>query len=169
MAIMADTLVIVCCHSIFHGTDPNDESHWALQPFQRSTISKPGEHTTFLKHIRMALNFQGTSDKTVVFSGGHTNPDYPDLSEAQSYLNAAVAADGSESVNSVILEDQATDTYQNILFSILKYHAVKGCYPGSIVVVTHDFKSQRVHLHQQAIRWSKSFRVYALNPPFSRK
>jgi DUF218 domain len=163
---MNDVLVIVCCHSIFHGTSPSDESHWALQPFQRSTTSKPGEHITFLEHIRMALNFQAAGDKAVVFSGGHTNPDYPDLSEARSYLNAAAAMDGSESV---ILEEQATDTYQNLLFSILKYHVVEGRYPGSIVVVTHDFKSQRVHLHRHAIRWSKPFRVYTLDPPFSRK
>jgi hypothetical protein len=167
---MADVLVIVCCHSIFHGTDPSNESHWALQPFQRSTTSKPGEHTTFLEHIRMALNFQEASDRAVVFSGGHTNLDYPDLSEARSYWNAAAAVmDGPETLKGVVLEEQATDTYQNLLFSILKYHAVKARYPGSIVVVTHDFKSQRVNLHRQAIRWNNPFRVYALDPPFSRK
>jgi hypothetical protein len=167
-----NTLVVVCCHAIFHGSDPNNESHWALQSFQRSVGSKPGEHLTFLEHIDIALAFQsrsGSDAATVVFSGGHTNPDHPSLSEAQSYLNAAKASQTHREVSNIILEELATDKFQNILFSILKYRAVKGFYPDSIAVVTHKFKTERAELHRKALRWHRPFTILGQDPPFSRK
>jgi hypothetical protein len=170
---MAHILVVVCCHAIFHGSDPTEESHWALQPFQRSSESKPGEHLTFLQHIDMAMALQsgkGRDRPTLAFSGGATNLNHPNLSEGQGYFNAAVASQKyGETVNSVILEELATDTYQNLMFSILKYRAVKGSYPHSIIVITHNFKSQRVDLHRKALRWTRPFTILGYNPPFSSK
>ena len=43
----------------------------------------------------------------------------------------------------VLIEDFATDSFQNLLFSILKYARVAGTWPDHITVVTHEFKRKR--------------------------
>jgi hypothetical protein len=165
------SLVILCCHAIFHGSDPLNEAHWALAPFQKSTGAKPGEHIIFLEHMHAALSHQIASSSTVVFSGGPTKPDYPSLSEAQSYLNAARAC-GRYSVptlDAVLIEKRATDLYQNLLFSLLEFSRVHGAWPDDIVVVSHDFKRERLQLHRRAIRWIRPFTVEGIDPPFEGK
>jgi hypothetical protein len=109
--LLPDTLIIVCCHAIYHGGpagDATDARNWLLQPFQRGSGTKESEHLTFLRHIERALRFlrrpsaahvQGQGEgggrgprtlPLVVFSGGHTNrAAAPGLSEARGYLDAA--------------------------------------------------------------------------------
>jgi len=41
------------------------------------------------------------------------------------------------------VEEDATDSYQNLLFSIVKFKHITGRYPAKIVVVTHAFKQER--------------------------
>jgi len=165
-------LVIVCCHAVYHGDvcgNPRDEATWALQSFQRSHGLKQGEHHTFLKHIEAAFAVsRHDNTPAIVFSGGRTNPDYPHLSEARSYFDAARAL----SINNgreVLLEEFATDSYQNLLFSILVYRSKFGQYPSNISIVTHEFKTLRFRdLHAKAIRWpDERFDVMGINPPFS--
>jgi hypothetical protein len=186
---MSDTeplLTIVCCHSVFHGTDPFEEDNWSLAPFQRASGSKPAENLTFLAHIKQALvtvlhsNFKSTSfigpRSVVVFSGGYTNAQVPQYSEAAGYLQAArhmiehddeFAQLRSLPVESwAALEEHATDSYQNILFSILRYEEVCGTYPHRIVVVTHAFKADRMKMHAEAISWQREFDIQGIDPPF---
>lgn len=164
------SLAIVCCHAIYEGSDPTDEKSWRLQSFQRSCGSRPGEHLTFLQHIEAAVQLRKSGSVTVVFSGGRTNPDVADLSEAQSYFNALehVKKDASDGI---LLEECATDSYQNLLFSILLFRQSYGYYPSNIIVITHAFKEHRfLHLHAKAIRWPLDrIRVLGINPPFTRK
>jgi len=174
-------LVIVCCHAIFLGTvidDPLLESLWDLKSFQRSNGPKYTEHVFFIEHINAALDLlrkSGDSDALVVFSGGKTSLDHPDISEAQGYLNAAKylvteeskpGVGDSKMLSNIAVEEYATDTYQNILFSICKFYEVKKCYPASITVVTHAFKTERIRLHMDAIRWTRPFCVQGINPNF---
>lgn len=106
----------------------------------------------------------------MVFSGGRTNPEVADLSEAQSYFNALehVKKDASDGI---LLEECATDSYQNLLFSILLFRQRYSYYPSDIIVITHAFKEHRfLHLHAKAIRWPfDRIRVLGINPPFTRK
>jgi hypothetical protein len=170
-------LVLVCCHAIYHGgvTDkshPSNEANWALKSFQRSTPHKPGEHETFIQHILAAIHIKAKEPQRsiLVFSGGPTDPSYSTLSESQSYLNALQALD-LQNGSDIILEQAATDSFQNVLFSILAFRRERGRYPDSITIITHAFKERRfLDLHAKALRWpADRIRVHGINPPFSRK
>jgi DUF218 domain len=176
MTALSSCLIIVCGHAVFHGTDPRLEEHWALQSFQRASASKPSEHLTFLRHIEESIAIVNNSKEghnLIVFSGAATNTSHPAVSEAEGYLKAAewlVSQRFSQSSAPLqphfAIEEHATDTFQNVLFSILKFYDLKQTYPTEIVVVTHAFKSQRIALHLDAIVWTKSFRVHGIDPQF---
>ncbi|KAK5719043.1 hypothetical protein LTR17_015376 [Elasticomyces elasticus] len=144
-------LVVVCCHATYTGSssdDIKDEANWILQPFQRrdAEARKPSEVNTFVKHI---------------------------LSEAQGYFQVYQSLIQSGQLREVAhpctLDDYATDSYQNLLFSILRYRQHMGRYPEYVTVVTHAFKERRfLELHAKAIKWPSSrIRVQGLNPPFT--
>jgi hypothetical protein len=164
------SLAIVCCHAIYEGSDPASEKNWRLQSFQRSAGMKPGEHLTFLHHIHTAVHlWEAQAVDAVMFSGGRTNPK-SDASEARSYLNA-LNYKQEHTIDAPILEEHATDSYQNLLFSILAFKKHCGYYPTEIILITHAFKEQRfLELHAKSIRWpSDRIRVLGINPPFTRK
>ncbi|KAK7509617.1 uncharacterized protein IWZ02DRAFT_154090 [Phyllosticta citriasiana] len=188
MASTADDvadLVIVACHAIFLGNPGSSEcdvyspQQWHLQSFQKPTGCLPGEHETFLLHIQAGLNalvYGSVSRSSVlVFSGAATAQDVTGLSEAQSYFDAAVALTQqfgrghpfTECLKSrTLVEDAATDSYQNLLFSILKFRRHFGRYPRSVRVITHAFKTERfLDLHANAIRWpSDRIHVQGIDP-----
>ncbi|KAF2774050.1 hypothetical protein EJ03DRAFT_74944 [Teratosphaeria nubilosa] len=172
-------LVIVCCHATYVGApgEEYDEDAWLLQSFQRSDVSvaKPGEHVTFIFHIAAAAQLCRDQEALLVLSGGHTSS--PTLSrgrtEAGSYdlVAQALVETGSmiKPAKRPVTEEWATDSYQNLLFSILKFHRMVGRYPSRVTVVTHAFKERRfLELHAKAIKWPCSrLRVLGLNPPFT--
>ncbi|TKA78883.1 hypothetical protein B0A49_01648 [Cryomyces minteri] len=168
-------LVILCCHAIYARgpnssvlNNPHDESQWHLQPFQR------GEHETFMQHIAASFAYITTStahERTVlVISGGATRRgEGVGISEARSYLHAYCDGQtqtrvGAAGVNvdvetllsegQVLLEEYATDSLQNLLFSIVRFRRAVGTWPRMITVVTHAFKAERfLDLHAPAIHW----------------
>jgi len=170
-------LIVVCSHAICEdASNAHDESNWSLQPFQRSdpVTQKPSEHETFILHIAAAAMTHHYRPKALVmFSGGKTNKDSP-KSEAESYRDVFRRLQTSLSgqylsEGSVALEEYATDSYQNLLFSILRFRKLVGCYPKTVTVITHAFKEHRfLELHGPAIKWpSGRLRVQGINPPFS--
>ncbi|KAF2647691.1 hypothetical protein K491DRAFT_723209 [Lophiostoma macrostomum CBS 122681] len=192
----AETLVIVCCHAIFHPdassptfplSSPFDESNWHLASFQRSDpeTGKPGEHETFLGHISAGMDTLTSGAETggnlLVFSGGATKAALTPLSEARSYYNAALAlaiysgqhggGDAAELFDQgrILLEERATDSFQNLLFSIVLFRQITGHYPKDIRIITHAFKSKRfLDLHGPAISWpSDKIRVQGIDPIMS--
>lgn len=178
--------------------NPHDEGNWHLAPFQKSdpATGKPGEHETFLAHIQASLDIMTTGtnatwredvpwnqDSTLlVFSGGATKEKLTPLSEARSYYHAVLAQELGQghigggrahelhSKGRILLEEDATDSLQNLLFSILLFRRTVGRYPENIRVVTHAFKSKRfLELHAPAIRWPKDrIQVQGLDPVMSR-
>jgi hypothetical protein len=55
----------------------------------------------------------------------------------------------------IIAETHATDSYQNLLFSLLRFRLHTGHYPRRITVVTHEFKRRRfLECHFPAIGFS---------------
>ncbi|KAK5149057.1 hypothetical protein LTR04_000141 [Oleoguttula sp. CCFEE 6159] len=157
-------LIILCCHAIYARgpnssvlNNPYDESQWHLQPFQR------GEHETFMQHIAASFAYITTStahERTMlVISGGATKQgEGVVISEARSYLHAYcdgqtqtrvgavgvnVDAETLLSEGQVLLEEYATDSFQNLLFSILRFRRAVGTWPRMITVVTHAFKAER--------------------------
>lgn len=181
----------------FPTCNPHDEGNWYLAPFQKSDLAtgKPGEHETFLAHIQASLDIMTTGpnatwkedvpwnqDSTIlVFSGGATKRDLTPLTEARSYYHAALAQELSQghmgggrahqlySKGRILLEEYATDSLQNLLFSILLFRQKIGWYPKNVRVITHAFKSKRfLELHAPAIHWPKDrIQVQGLDPVMS--
>ncbi|KAF2116430.1 hypothetical protein BDV96DRAFT_480914, partial [Lophiotrema nucula] len=170
---------------------PLNESNWHLAPFQKSEpkTGKPGEHETFLTHINAGLatlmratdTLTWSSDTVVVFSGGATKQALTPLSEARSYYHAALADALSKGQRGggyarklfdkgrILLEENATDSFQNLLFSILLFRQTTGRYPKLLRIITHAFKSKRfLDLHAPAIGWpSDRVRVEGIDPVMS--
>lgn len=97
----------------------------------------------------------------LIFSGGVTRPNSPSQSEAQSYLRLAL--DSGLLMNRTHIafaEDYALDSFQNLLFSVARFHeVVNGPYrwPEKITVVGFEMKRRRFEeLHRKAIRWPTS-------------
>ena len=180
----APELVILCCHSIYldhaPAKDPNLESSWHLSPFQRSNESKPNEHETFLLHILSSL-FMLTQHRNswMTITGGFTNRNTINQSEARSYFNACERLYQSrnpcfgevweEVKPRTLLEESATDSFQNLLFSVILFRKQVGRYPSRITLISHAFKSRRfLELHAPAICWPKQcIAIQGVNPPFS--
>ncbi|KAK4627080.1 hypothetical protein CLAFUW4_04404 [Fulvia fulva] len=169
-------LVLVCCHATYMADGFNTaEDQWILQPFQRSDPlrNKPGEHETFIQHIiSAALAVHNDPRALLMFSGGRTTQ--APRSEAESYAtilrhivdNNAVLFPAGVRFG---LEQLATDSYQNLLFSVIRFRQLTGDYPTNITVVTHAFKERRfLELHAPAIKWPHHrIRVQGVNPPFT--
>ncbi|KAF2243903.1 hypothetical protein BU26DRAFT_534126 [Trematosphaeria pertusa] len=172
---------------------PYDENNWHLAPFQKSNkeTGKPGEHETFIAHIVAgidALKSAPGTDKSLlpnsllVLSGGPTKKSLTPLSEARSYYHAALAHELAEGhygggrarmlfdKGRILLEEHATDSFQNLLFSILLFRRTTGVYPKHIRIVTHAFKAKRfLDLHAPAIKWpADRVQAQGIDPIMSR-
>ena len=172
-AIKACTeLVIVCCHAVYtsNGIDTS-ESQWKLKPFQKSSTNppRPSEHHTMILHILAgATTIEADPRAMLVFSGGRTT-DEP-ISEAAGYekifLQMGIFPYARQRY---AIEENSTDSYQNLLFSILRFQIRTGRYPERITVITYAFKAQRfLDCHAPAIKWPSSrIRVQGIDPPFT--
>jgi hypothetical protein len=117
----------------------------------------------------------------LIFSGGATKRSLTPMSEARSYYHAALAEELAEghrgggrthslfSKGRILLEEHATDSFQNLLFSILLFRKTTGSYPRTIRIVTHAFKGPRfLELHAPAIRWPRNrVQVQGIDPIMS--
>ncbi|KAG6812541.1 hypothetical protein H0H92_002310 [Tricholoma furcatifolium] len=134
-------LIVVPGHAIWKGTNPElrlREDQWVLEPYQMGG----GRVSAFFAHI---------------FRGGQTRA-ASTATEAESYMRLALAADvfhtGSAPFLRATTEDHALDSYQNLLFSIARFHEYSGRYPTKITVVGYEFKRARfTELHRAALRW----------------
>ena len=59
------------------------------------------------------------------------------------------------------------DSYQNLLFSILRFHVMTKRYPSHITLTSHEFKKRRfLELHAPAIQWpNNSISFRGIDPP----
>ncbi|KAI8923525.1 hypothetical protein BC831DRAFT_403657 [Entophlyctis helioformis] len=163
-------LVLVPGHAVFVGSDfthSMDESAWFLEPFQR------GQAATFVQHIGCAINQTLLDqDAQLVFSGGQTRSKAVQLSEAQSYWLVAHAMGWMRGIEDrVTTEEFATDSFDNLLFSICRFKEATGSYPAKVTVVGFEFKRARFEsLHRQAIGYPASrFAYIGIDPPADRE
>ncbi|KAF9467337.1 hypothetical protein BDZ94DRAFT_1249113 [Collybia nuda] len=161
-------LIIVPGHAIWKGTDPQlrlREDQWILEPYQRGG----GRVATFFAHILRAAQLAiEDKDALLVFSGGQTRS-VSTTTEAESYMRLALSADVFHTPASFIrstTENHALDSFQNLLFSIARFHEYTGNYPTKITVVGYEFKRARfVDLHRAALRWPKErFNYIGVDP-----
>ncbi|KAL4784762.1 hypothetical protein BJX76DRAFT_356748 [Aspergillus varians] len=167
---MSTHLIIVCCHAIYLSgpTKGLDEKEWLIEPFQR------GETPTFTEHVKAGIRLLAEDPAALlVFSGGATKRPATELTEGESYLNLAKdnAFFGYASIidlTRMTAEMYATDSYQNVLFSILHFRLCTGIYPRRVTVVTHEFKRKRFeecHFPAVGMAGPGRGRVVGINPP----
>ncbi|KAI0930547.1 hypothetical protein AcV5_007232 [Taiwanofungus camphoratus] len=161
-----DHLIIVPGHAIWKGTDATrrlSDEEWILEPYQRGG----GRVAAFYHHILSGVDLAREDENALlVFSGGQTRRTST-TTEAESYMRLALAA-GVLPVHSpsarepspalrATTENYALDSYQNLLFSIARFHEYTGRYPEQITVVGYEMKRRRfIDLHRAALRWPKT-------------
>ena len=123
-------------------------------------------------------------------NSGATKAALTNLSEAQSYLNLALARGLLDSTDTLrnssvtpslrertFLDTYATESYQNILFPLLQFtgyldglsvHACQPRTPKWLIVISHDFKRRRfMELHLPAIKFPAARTAYVgIDPLF---
>ncbi|KAK5789995.1 hypothetical protein VI817_007282 [Penicillium citrinum] len=111
------------------------------EPFQK------GETPTFISHAKAGIQALVKDPKgLLIFSGGPTKKPRTKVSEGGSYHNLCKDNDFFGypiDTSKVITEIHATDSYQNILFSLIEFRLHVGVWPRRITVVTHEFKRRR--------------------------
>ncbi|KAM5533031.1 hypothetical protein V8D89_013299 [Ganoderma adspersum] len=163
-----DHLIMVPGHAIWTGRSVDermDEGAWVLESYQRGG----GRIAAFFRHIAGGAQMAGEDDHSLlVFSGGQTRPSST-TTEAESYMRLAAVSNllpttpgtlhNSQQSKSPLLlrattEDYALDSYQNLLFSIARFHEYTGRWPSKITVVGYEMKRRRfTDLHRAALRW----------------
>ncbi|CAL1708221.1 unnamed protein product [Somion occarium] len=153
-------LVVVPGHGIWKGSGPEDildEDKWILESHQRGG----GRIPAFVKHVETGVKTTLADEHALlVFSGGQTRPSST-TTEAESYLRVArisgLLPNDTLPFLRATTEDHALDSFQNLLFSIARFHEYTGHYPTKITVVGYEMKRRRfTELHRAALRWPQS-------------
>mmetsp|Transcript_1624 Transcript_1624/g.2421 ORF Transcript_1624/g.2421 Transcript_1624/m.2421 type:complete len:345 (-) Transcript_1624:40-1074(-) len=188
LASQATHLIIVAGHSVLISGDvenaAHDDSVWWLYDYQRNR----GLPQAIVSHIQAGIKLALEDEKSLlVFSGGETRSQTGPETEGGSYFRVAdalhlwhgrdVFSDGeTAAINEAstvrartTTEEYATDSFENLLFSICRFREVTGAYPTKISVVSFTFKKQRFEtLHAGALQWSVNrFHYVGVDPPAS--
>ncbi len=189
----ATHLIIVAGHSVLISGNVHhaafDDSVWYLYDYQKNKGLPRAIVLHIQAGIRLALD---DPNSLLVFSGGETRARTGPETEGGSYFRVADAldlwdgrdvflandknpdADASDSVvaNSTVRartvsEEYATDSFENMMFSICRFHEVTGRYPNKISLVSFTFKRRRFEtLHADALRWPLDrFHYVGIDPP----
>jgi hypothetical protein len=167
IADTASKLIIVPGHAVYegnHSADAYDATKWVGT---YSGYVYGDEVMNYVRHIQRGINLADRDSRSVLLmSGGKTREDSK-RSEAESYFDLAEQLSwfGAQSVaDRVRLEEFATDSFENLLFSIQLFQMLhpKLRFPQKVTVVGLRFKSLRYHLHADAIIKN----TYRSIPPF---
>ncbi|KAL7415483.1 hypothetical protein BDY24DRAFT_431908 [Mrakia frigida] len=150
-------LIVVAGHGIWTGHDASlreKDDQWLLEPYQRGGQTVDA----IFKHIQSGSDLVLSDPAALlVFSGGQTRP-LADQTEAQSYHHLATASSLlPPSFPRATTEDFALDSFQNLLFSIARFHEITSSYPSRITVVGFGVKEARFkELHRAALRFPEA-------------
>jgi hypothetical protein len=181
-------LIIVAGHSVLISGDvenaARDDSVWWLYDYQRNR----GLPQAIVSHIQAGIRLALEDEKSLlVFSGGETRSQTGPETEGGSYFrvadalhlwdgrdifdnNEGAAGNNASTVRArTATEEYATDSFENLLFSICRFREVTGAYPTTISMISFSFKRQRFEtLHTSALQWPASnFHYVGVDPPAS--
>jgi len=155
-------LIIVPGHTIYNLRCPltsnniHSEECYYMEPYQK------GQLKAILKHIETGIELTKTNKSSLLlFSGGQTKLRAGPISEGQSYsfIGEVLASMSKqeELVGRISTEEFATDSYENLLFSIARFKEMTGIFPLHITVIGFTFKEKRfTELHRKAIGYPKA-------------
>jgi hypothetical protein len=159
------SVVIVAGHAICTvPSEPRNESHWILLPFQRNEVD------CYIGHIEAGVRAAAREDALLVFAGGYSRKEAGPRSEAQSYYWIAdhLGWFGFPEVRDrAMTEEFSRDSFENLLYSICRTREFTGHYPGRVSMVSWEFKRNRFDLHRHSIRWPQDRYTFLgpNNPP----
>ena len=169
------------------------DSVWWLYDYQRNR----GLPQAIVLHIQAGIKIALEDENSLLmFSGGETRSQTGPETEGGSYFRVADALDlwdgrdiflddgdhvndnlesagtasGQSTVRArTITEEYATDSFENLLFSICRFYEITGTYPSKISLVSFSFKRQRFEtLHASALQWPLNhFNYVGVDPPSS--
>ncbi|KAF7952083.1 uncharacterized protein EAE97_001580 [Botrytis byssoidea] len=144
-------LILLTCHAIYVSGPPELESSWLLAPFQK----EGHEWMTFIKHIlRAAGLWKEDESSLLVISGGCTRGEV-ERSEAMGYFEVGVERGvwgrgdlvtevrRGRGEGRIFLEEEALDSYENLVRGLLAFWRGTGEWPRRISIVSHGFKRER--------------------------
>ncbi|BFZ55061.1 hypothetical protein PYCC9005_002100 [Savitreella phatthalungensis] len=146
-------LVMVPCHAIYLGAFANPISNlnnWLLTAEQTEIDTR-----AYLAHIDAGVNVTLQDPQALlIFSGGQTRDKSEGRTEAGGYMQVAETRHGQ--LSSATTETFARDSYENLMFSIARFHEYTGRWPVRITVVGFAFKEARFfQLHRKAVRFAE--------------
>ena len=148
----------------------HDEKDWFLLEYQKGK----GLPEVIIAHIKRGIEEADKDPNSLlVFSGGETRASTGPTTEAASYFNVADAmklwpSNPKSTVRArTAAEEFATDSFQNLMFSICRFREVTGAYPTKITVISFTFKGPRFQtMHAKALQWPEDRFVYiGIDPP----
>lgn len=195
VASRATNLIIVTGHSVLISGNVQhaafDDSVWFLYDYQQ----KRGLPHAIVSHIQAGIHLAlNDPSSLLLFSGGETRAKIGPETEGASYFRVADALhlwDGRDVFRSenksdsgsgksgrhaagtvrarTTSEEYATDSFENVMFSICRFREITGRYPDNISVVSFSFKQERFQtLHVNALRWPlERFHYVGIDPPTS--
>lgn len=155
-------LVMVPCHGVhvFNGNVLDDASGWLLY--------SPVQFPVIRNHITQALaQLDIDPHSLLLFSGASTRAEVP-ASEAFSYYQLAAQHHNMKHHQRVHLEENALDSFENLLMSLCRFKELTGAYPERVTVVGFEFKKRRfVELHRHAIGYPMDrFKYIGIDDPY---
>lgn len=138
-------------------------------------VPRGGQRSTSLLRVRVLLlrswpcKGEGGGGRLTAESRGPTRRETR-LTEAESYANLSRANSHwglPVRQDSILCENRALDSYQNILFSLTLFYARFHAWPSRMTIVSHAFKRPRiVDGHCAAIGWPLAkTRFVGIDPP----
>jgi len=150
-------LVIVPGHAVYEGQNASDAYDGSKWIGTYDGYKYNDEVCNYVRHIQRGINLADFDSKSLlVFSGGKTRKGTI-KSEAESYYTLANQLEwfGMEPniLQRVRLEEFATDSFENLLFSIQLFQLLHpdDKYPLRVTVVGLRFKKKRYKMHADAI------------------
>jgi hypothetical protein len=149
-------LIIVPGHAVYIGSSPTDAYDGTKWEGTYAGYKYNDEVINYFGHIQRGIMLAHRDvGSALVFSGGKTRKGVQ-LSEAESYRNLATQHCwfGADSVvNRTRIEEFATDSFENLLFSIQLFNLLHPhrSYPSKVTLVGLRFKRRRYEFHAETI------------------
>ncbi|KAI9699719.1 MAG: hypothetical protein M1836_002753 [Candelina mexicana] len=150
-----------------------DNANDTPSPSASNTIPEPARHRAPENQDRSSFDHLVIVCCHAIYTGNGDGEDESDwypttiLSLIAKTLALTLLPPSSPLTRRLHTEPSSTDSYQNLLFSILHFHHLTTHYPLHITLITHLFKRRRfLELHAPAIRWPvDKIQVLGIDPP----